>query len=80
MALPLCVVLAGVLRLLLAIIRTARTQTPIWKTSSLAVLSRGGAAVKALSDAWTLSALETAAKDSNVTLFPDVQHGKMSRY
>lgn len=78
--LPLLVVVAALIQLVLSIFRSARTQTPLWKSNSLAVLSRGHVVTEILGTATTLSDMETAAKDAEVTLFPEWQNGRVSKY
>lgn len=72
-ALPAGIVLASIAQLLLSVTWTARSQTPLWKCSSLAILSRGFYTDGILSEAQSLSQMEACAQTSAVTLFPDLQ-------
>ena len=72
-ALPVGIVLASIVQLLLSMTWTARSQTPLWKCSSLAILSRGSYTDGILNEAQSLSQMEACAQTSTVTLFPDSQ-------
>ncbi len=78
-ALPLFVVLASLVQLVLSMVQSARTRTPLWRTSSLAVLSRGPYTMEALGKVETLSEMEAAAEHSSVTLFPDRTRNRLSQ-
>ena len=70
--LPLAVLIGGLLQLQIAIAMSRKTSTPVWKSSSLAVLSRGGEAARLLQDCRTLEEFEAKAKEEQVDLFPPV--------
>jgi hypothetical protein len=70
-ALPVCVLVGSLVQLILVIFQTRRTRTPIWKTSSLAILSRGSYVSKDLEGVETLTEMEAVARNSAVTLFED---------
>ena len=72
--LPACLILGSAVQLIASIVQTARTRTPLWKTSSLAVLSRGIFAAEALKDAGTLMEMEEAASRACLSLFDDPTH------
>lgn len=72
--LPVVVVLAGLAQLVLSVWSTRTTNAPIWKSSSLPVLSRGQHVSRLLWNTSALSGMEAEAKQEQVDLFPE-KHG-----
>lgn len=66
-ALPAIVVLASLAQLLITMHQTKKT--PLWKSHSLATLSRGAYLGDILHECSTIEELQNAAKEKNVTLF-----------
>lgn len=70
--LPLVVVVGGLIQVQVSVTMSRKTATPVWKSSSLAVLSRGGEVAPLLKDCKTLDEFEAKARGEHVDLFaPD---------
>lgn len=75
LGLPLIVVLASFGYLALSILKSKTSSAPFWKSSSLAIISRGQYVRSALDDAVTLSSMERAAKSYSADLFATEREG-----